>query len=116
MDGVEFSSIKSWKDVSHWYYALARKNLKITPDIEAVAQKAVAGKVAFKDKARAIVEYIQDNFRYVSMSLGPYSLEPHPTDQVFKNKYGDCKDLSLDRKSTRLNSSHSQISYAVFCF
>src|SRR5688572_16063202 len=24
-------------------------------------------------------------------------------------------DISLDRKSTRLNSSHSQISYAVFC-
>src|SRR2546430_7719186 len=24
-------------------------------------------------------------------------------------------NLSLDRKSTRLNSSHSQISYAVFC-
>src|SRR6516165_6742958 len=32
----------------------------------------------------------------------------------------DLKDLesqmgSIDRKSTRLNSSHSQISYAVFC-
>src|SRR5690606_40602517 len=25
------------------------------------------------------------------------------------------KDLSLDRKSTRLNSSHVKISYAVFC-
>src|SRR3990167_5174835 len=25
-------------------------------------------------------------------------------------------DQTLDRKSTRLNSSHSQISYAVFCF
>src|SRR5256886_10312831 len=24
-------------------------------------------------------------------------------------------DFTLDRKSTRLNSSHSQISYAVFC-
>src|SRR2546427_10796752 len=24
-------------------------------------------------------------------------------------------DLAVDRKSTRLNSSHSQISYAVFC-
>src|SRR2546430_10189776 len=24
-------------------------------------------------------------------------------------------DVALDRKSTRLNSSHSQISYAVFC-
>src|SRR5688572_31562579 len=26
-----------------------------------------------------------------------------------------CKAASEDRKSTRLNSSHSQISYAVFC-
>src|SRR5205085_11816643 len=27
----------------------------------------------------------------------------------------DLIDAALDRKSTRLNSSHSQISYAVFC-
>src|SRR5205085_4341053 len=26
-----------------------------------------------------------------------------------------CQDAGQDRKSTRLNSSHSQISYAVFC-
>src|SRR5688572_32681594 len=28
---------------------------------------------------------------------------------------GQSADRVLDRKSTRLNSSHSQISYAVFC-
>src|SRR5438270_3796509 len=28
---------------------------------------------------------------------------------------GDKVSLEIDRKSTRLNSSHSQISYAVFC-
>ncbi|TAN60579.1 DUF3857 domain-containing protein [bacterium] len=95
IEGVEFSSIKSWKDISNWYYALVQKNLRITPDIESAAGKAIAGKVALKDKTRAILEYIQDNFRYVSMSLGQYSLEPHPTDEVFKNKYGDCKDLAL---------------------
>src|SRR5688572_31152304 len=27
----------------------------------------------------------------------------------------DAREVSQDRKSTRLNSSHSQISYAVFC-
>src|SRR5688572_31397912 len=27
----------------------------------------------------------------------------------------DPRDVERDRKSTRLNSSHSQISYAVFC-
>src|SRR2546430_8635437 len=32
------------------------------------------------------------------------------------NVSNDCKHrIKLDRKSTRLNSSHSQISYAVFC-
>src|SRR5688572_32121198 len=30
-------------------------------------------------------------------------------------RVGEVTDLVLDRKSTRLNSSHSQISYAVFC-
>src|SRR2546430_13481156 len=28
---------------------------------------------------------------------------------------GDTPQIDTDRKSTRLNSSHSQISYAVFC-
>src|SRR2546430_3022367 len=28
---------------------------------------------------------------------------------------GRSRNYTLDRKSTRLNSSHSQISYAVFC-
>src|SRR2546430_11924137 len=30
-------------------------------------------------------------------------------------KAGQVSPLQVDRKSTRLNSSHSQISYAVFC-
>src|SRR5256886_3148452 len=38
----------------------------------------------------------------------PRSLEPTP-DGVFSSA------SRADRKSTRLNSSHSQISYAVFC-
>src|SRR5438270_9611426 len=32
-----------------------------------------------------------------------------------ENERGDSSCVKLDRKSTRLNSSHSQISYAVFC-
>src|SRR2546430_10397559 len=37
--------------------------------------------------------------------------------QTFRVQFaeGDMERPLLDRKSTRLNSSHSQISYAVFC-
>src|SRR5690554_7276937 len=33
----------------------------------------------------------------------------------FRRQNENFRDLSLDRKSTRLNSSHVRISYAVFC-
>src|SRR2546427_5981912 len=41
-------------------------------------------------------------------------IRPHGPD-VGGGDDGDSFELPGDRKSTRLNSSHSQISYAVFC-
>src|SRR5256886_9789586 len=35
--------------------------------------------------------------------------------ELFARGTADEQEFLLDRKSTRLNSSHSQISYAVFC-
>src|SRR2546429_6219342 len=43
-------------------------------------------------------------------------LIPEYPDALVKDTAGNfCDDLNLDRKSTRLNSSHGYISYAVFC-
>src|SRR5262245_22344994 len=39
-----------------------------------------------------------------------------PCDVVGRALYLDCARAAVDRKSTRLNSSHLGISYAVFCF
>src|SRR2546430_12004916 len=36
-------------------------------------------------------------------------------DKILSSPWCRCLERILDRKSTRLNSSHSQISYAVFC-
>src|SRR5438309_8172825 len=42
---------------------------------------------------------------------------PHPPcrEGARRISSGGCSTVSADRKSTRLNSSHSSISYAVFC-
>src|SRR2546430_10084160 len=44
--------------------------------------------------------------------MGVYSRLPEKTSGLFG---GGVSDGNTDRKSIRLNSSHSQISYAVFC-
>src|SRR5256886_17231942 len=45
-----------------------------------------------------------------ALQPGPYDGGTAPADQI-----GTLAAFNTDRKSTRLNSSHSQISYAVFC-
>src|SRR3712207_8904539 len=37
------------------------------------------------------------------------------SDDAIRTRYNEQSDLRKDRKSTRLNSSHANISYAVFC-
>src|SRR5689334_23606472 len=39
----------------------------------------------------------------------------HNVSQEFRHPASGAHRCSVDRKSTRLNSSHSSISYAVFC-
>src|SRR3712207_8762797 len=45
--------------------------------------------------------------RFTAAAEGPLLQSPHPPHGL---RYAD-----VDRKSTRLNSSHANISYAVFC-
>src|SRR3712207_7542795 len=45
----------------------------------------------------------------------PEANREHPVVQEFAHLVTEVKNLREDRKSTRLNSSHANISYAVFC-
>src|SRR5438270_8984096 len=52
----------------------------------------------------------------VGLAIGAHGIGPRALPQ--RNTQGDFETAHAfreDRKSTRLNSSHSQISYAVFC-
>src|SRR5688572_31717494 len=60
-------------------------------------------------------------FPYTTLFRSNYPPRPSATDEAqpmlagWINVIASVHGGKLDRKSTRLNSSHSQISYAVFC-
>ncbi|HQO58996.1 MAG TPA: DUF3857 and transglutaminase domain-containing protein, partial [Candidatus Omnitrophota bacterium] len=89
------SSLKDWQSVADWYRDLIQKNIRVDENIRRKVNELCAGKASQSRKARAILEFLQDNMRYVSMSFGEHAVEPHPTDEIFNNMYGDCKDWSL---------------------
>src|SRR3712207_8191744 len=72
-----------------------------------------------RDNVRAAVDCnitfaIQDPYTFV------YRISPDGFDAVFQAACQDAlrsmvRQVTSDRKSTRLNSSHANISYAVFC-
>src|SRR2546428_3790458 len=79
-----------------------------TPDVE-IAKK-VAKAVRFSSGGMRFVKgagFLVRGLAQVSMNLTDF--DQTPIHRVFE------KSVRLDRKSTRLNSSHDQISYAVFC-
>ncbi len=46
-------------------------------------------------RAAAALHKIQDDVRYLSLSLGESSHRPHPPAEVFAHRFGDCKDKAL---------------------
>src|SRR2546427_8758092 len=69
------------------------------------ADLLVAGGIAEAQVAVAFIELEQ--MRHHALAVGRA--------QRANGHHGHGAPIGTDRKSTRLNSSHSQISYAVFC-
>src|SRR6185295_4790856 len=45
-------------------------------------------------KIKSIYYWVQDNIRYIAFESGIAGFQPANADQVYKNKYGDCKGMA----------------------
>jgi Domain of Unknown Function with PDB structure (DUF3857)/Transglutaminase-like superfamily len=82
----------SWQEVGEWYQGLSKDRLVSTPEIAAKANELTAGKVDFYDKTEAIAEFVQKQVRYFVVEMGIGGNQPHFAADIFRNRYGDCKD------------------------
>ena len=93
MDDYE-GDMSSWKSFGMWYASL-KKGIDILPEDKKIFfRDMVSGAKNDKEKIRIIYEYLQKNFRYVSIQLGIGGFKPFPATFTENKKYGDCKGLS----------------------
>ena len=81
-----------WTAIGNWYTTLASPSAQVTPGLSAKAKELVAGQSDFTAQIQSIATYMQRNIRYVGIEIGIGGLQPHSADDVFRNRYGDCKD------------------------
>lgn len=102
--GLSFPEDGTWKGIGEWYTALSHDRLAASPDIAAKAAELTAGKTDFYDKADAIADFLQKQVRYFVIEMGVGGFQPHPAAEIFRDKYGDCKD-----KATLLSAMLSTV-------
>lgn len=89
---VQLTTFQSWEEVGQWYANLQKDRIVPDEKIKVKAEEVIRGLQSEKDKVRALYDYVAENFRYVSLSLGQGRYQPHPAADIMVNQYGDCKD------------------------
>jgi hypothetical protein len=81
-----------WRALGQWYATLNANRPDPSPEITAQTQNLIAGAPDFYAKLTRITEYIQKNIRYFIVMRGIGGLQANHAADIFRNRYGDCKD------------------------
>lgn len=89
---LALSEFADWSEVAKWASALYPP----APHF-ALTSKANELRAAAPDLDTAVLRalrFVQDDVRYLSISLGPHSVKPHAPRAIYEQRFGDCKDKS----------------------
>jgi uncharacterized protein DUF3857 len=94
----------TWNDIALWDAGLTTSSRIATPEIKQKVAELTANAPGKLDKIRALTDFMQRQIRYVAIEIGIGGVQPHAAGDVFRYRYGDCKD-----KATLLSSMLHEI-------
>jgi hypothetical protein len=88
VDGTD----NEWRAIGEWVTTLEANRPDPSAEITAQTQSLIAGAPDFYTKLARITDFIQKNIRYFIVMRGIGGLQANHAADIFRNKYGDCKD------------------------
>ncbi len=92
---LSFWTLTSWDKISKWYIDLVKEQMKSSQELEKFTKQLIEGEKTDEDKINAIFNFVSQNIRYIAVLLGPHTHKPHPANEIFEKRYGDCKDKTV---------------------
>ncbi len=86
------AAVQSWEDAGRAIHPLLSGAEKPAPEIATEVENLSAGQADLLGKLNAAYTFVSRQIRYVAVEIGIGGFQPHPAADVFRNKYGDCKD------------------------
>jgi len=79
------------KDLYGWYNSVCAGIGNNPESLKGKVAELTANKKTDQEKVESIFYWVQDNIRYIAFENGIMGFKPDAAQNVFKNKYGDCK-------------------------
>lgn len=89
------STFNNWQDIYNWWWLLAKDKITADAAIKNKVRELTKDTVSAEQNLRAIYNFCAQKIRYVAVEYGKAGYEPHNAEDIFKNKYGDCKDQAV---------------------
>lgn len=103
------SALQSWTQAGHDYHVLFDPGEKPETEIKSQVDALSSGQADALSKIDALYNYVSREIRYFAIEIGVGGYQPHLPADVYKNKYGDCKD-----KATLLISMLNKIGLRAY--
>jgi transglutaminase-like putative cysteine protease len=91
---VSVSSMVTWSEVVNWALPLYSKTDALPSELDARAEAIMKTYPQPEDRITQAMRLVEDEVRYVSLSIGDGSYTPRSPTDVFRSGFGDCKDKS----------------------
>ena len=105
-----YGDMTTWKSFGQWGYDLLKGMDELPEERKAFFVTLVKDAKTEREKIALIYNYLQKNFRYVSIQLGIGGYKPFPAQFTDEKKYGDCKGLSFF-----MNSALKAVGIKSYC-
>jgi hypothetical protein len=91
-DAAVAGTDNEWRAIGQWFTILEGSRPDPSAEITAQTQSLIAGAPDFYTKLSRITDFIQKNIRYFIVMRGIGGLQANHAADIYRNKYGDCKD------------------------
>jgi hypothetical protein len=84
----------TWKSIADWYRPYSESSLEGADRIREQSEALVGDAGTFDEKVSRIAAWVRSSIGYVQIYLGDGGYRPHPVEEVYANRFGDCKDMT----------------------
>ncbi len=93
---LQMTDFHSWQEVAEWGAKLFQLEKKDSfNEVHSLVKTWTAQSQTKEDLILAILNFVQNDIRYLGIEESIYSHQPHNPIDTFSRRYGDCKDKTL---------------------